>query len=182
MIKQILIISLSLFALNGCTSDDSESSPTSSSELRKLISANDKINVVDDNGLSIAYERNMTQNFVSFIDESTVLHISLPSISEDIPATATINIFSKADSGNIFKWVNNKYSDGLYENAPSPVEYKISDEFIIVESPVFMEFAIKYGKEYSVYDVEYQIVGHELQDIYKIDGFSYKTKVYVRRN
>ncbi|MEM7110836.1 MAG: hypothetical protein AAF614_00275 [Chloroflexota bacterium] len=169
----IILVSLSLLALVGCTSGAAG---------RALDYASQTVAVADINQYFSMLLHGNTLNIFHFEEQDTVLLINLPNESADLTLTVTVHIFDDAETPEtIGQWINNQYSDALFPEVPEPIESIMLDDagHTFLSTTLVGQESGQFGDEYDVYDVEYRINEMAEEGQFTLNEFTYETVVYV---
>lgn len=97
-----------------------------------------------------------TQRFYIFEEAAAVIEINLDNLDGDstIESSVRVNLFKESDREDIHKWVNNRYSDGLYIDPPNP-RYSLTLDDGLFE---ITEYSLRQENDfYYFYDASFEV-------------------------
>jgi len=95
-----------------------------------------------------------TQKFFHLKEQNSVIHIET-SYDSSFETSVTVNIFENNSKTDVDKWINNQHSDGIYADAPKPIEVFTLSKNQFSLKPVFIEnTSFGDNEAYDSYNIE----------------------------
>ena len=120
--------------------------------------------------------------FYEFMEQKVVLVLQIGNANTDFPITATAYVFApETTADGLHKWVNNRHSDGLFPDVPTPVgSHKLAAKSGKVLSHTKGK-RVKHGPQaFDDYSVKFKMNAVEHKGVFKLKEFTDEANVFVK--
>ncbi len=154
---------------------------TDNEKILQLDVSNDSVSTSTVNSYFSFYVHGPTQKFYHFTAQNAVLAIVLRCEMGIAYMKASVHIFDpKETSDIIYKWINNRWADAIYGDAPSPIlSYVIPEDMIRIHPPYLVSHVFDHNaNKYDIYQVGFYIKEISVHDAFRLNEFYDQIDVY----
>jgi hypothetical protein len=177
-----LALLLSAGLVTGC---EAINQPDTGKDLTSIAGTNTALSIEDARKFEVKsyyslYQYGPTQRFYVFDDDNLVLHLRVANHKTDNEIEGVLLRFADSENAKtIDKWINNSHSDGLYADAPQPVESIDTAPFLTVTGHRQMPRQKgRVGETYAPVEISFDLADMAINGK-SISGFSDDIIVYV---